>query len=76
MNSTAETTIFIELLQLKTGVSIEQATSEFIKSGYNYPKALERIKQNKDNERLMGLYMIHCQEFKDNIDFETFKRTL
>lgn len=79
MNSYKETKIFIALLEAKTGLDHEAATKLYINSGYNYPKALQSFERQKEEDRLMGLYLIHLEMFEGSgcdIDFETFKRTL
>lgn len=79
MNSYKETQIFIALLEAKTGLGHEAAIKLFINNGYNYPRAVKAYEKQKEEDRLMGLYLIHLEIFEESgcdIDFETFKRTL
>lgn len=79
MNSFKETQIFIKMIEDKTGLSHDDATKLYITNGYNYPRAINTYQKQKEEDRLMGLYLIHLQVFEGSgcdIDFETFKRTL
>ena len=79
MNVIKETQIFVALIEVKTGLTNEQATKLYIANGYNYPRALKAFEKRKEEDRLMGLYLMHLEVFEGqgcDIDFETFKRTL